>query len=245
MDDRSQSTFVTYTLILCTLATAIVLGVFIMFFHDRSIGGPSDFADFASYFGNMILPLLTAGSLIFLAVTLRQQTHSFKLQKNTEIRKEIEDSLKYHYEQYEKLIHKVAIPNPEHSHTIDFEYSISDLISRNDFHQHNILGNAAFDPNNVISQLIVKLQAPEEFSLPVLSLIQAIKSEQSSIIITTAELVKHLNSTWVLESYIRRAADITENLKDINLISEIDAESSEEILAVARTEGLSDTLAKL
>ncbi|HAO25030.1 MULTISPECIES: hypothetical protein [unclassified Methylophaga] len=237
--DKNQNHTLYIALTLCLLVFLFVIGAFLWFFQNWTIGDPTDFADFATYFGNMTLPLLTGASLVFLAITIRHQTNSLKLQKNTEIRKEIEDNLIYHYDYYEKLIHQVLIPKPENSLSTDFAHSVFGLISCNDYCQGNQLGNSFFDPENEISKLIFYIKNPENyFSMPVISHFMEIKDEHSYIIVTTTELVKHLNSTWVIDSYIKRASKITKNLKDINLISEEFADIYEKNLAEARTEAL-------
>ena len=91
--DKNQNHTLYIALTLCLLVFLFVIGAFLWFFQNWTIGDPTDFADFATYFGNMTLPLLTGASLVFLAITIRHQTNSLKLQKNTEIRKEIEDNL--------------------------------------------------------------------------------------------------------------------------------------------------------
>lgn len=47
--------------------------VYIIVFHDMKWGKPSDFADFATYFNNMLMPFLTFGTVVALVLTLKNQ----------------------------------------------------------------------------------------------------------------------------------------------------------------------------
>lgn len=69
------------TIIACILLIISIVGVYIFTFWDRTIGNPSDFANFATYVGNLVMPVLTAGTIIVLLFTFQHQKKLFHEEK--------------------------------------------------------------------------------------------------------------------------------------------------------------------
>ena len=70
---------------LLSIGLLIVLSpiiVYILAFHDMKWGKPSDFAEFATYFNNMLMPFLTLGTVIALVLTLKHQKQQLDEQRD-------------------------------------------------------------------------------------------------------------------------------------------------------------------
>lgn len=81
--------------------------VFMIIFHDRPWGDPSDFANFATYFNNMLMPFLTFGTVVALVLTLKnqkrqldEQKEQFKLQLDEQRFQFQEQRKSEHFENY-------------------------------------------------------------------------------------------------------------------------------------------------
>ncbi|WP_289283278.1 MULTISPECIES: hypothetical protein [unclassified Methylophaga] len=115
----------TYTIIACVLLIICIVGVYVFNFWDRDIGGPGDFADFATYVGNLVMPILTIASVIALLSTLKlqrdqlnEQREQIERQRKADLFESYVKRFEMQYDRFKELI-KMNFPSV---HGDDYKY---------------------------------------------------------------------------------------------------------------------------
>lgn len=91
-----------WKLIILVACSIILIPVFIFVwtFHHHHWGNPSDFADFATYFNGMVMPILTLVSVLALIATLLHQQEQSSHQQKWQIFNSYVQRFEMQYERY-------------------------------------------------------------------------------------------------------------------------------------------------
>lgn len=207
-------------------AAAGFFGVLLLYFYqfNGSLGDQEMFGQFGDFIGGTLNPFLSFLTIVLLIWSIRlqmselaltreemkksttaleetaaQQTKLLELQRQTEIRREIEDNLKFHYEKYQNLIElELLSVNPLNMKKYYSVGQALEVIKNN----KKSSATARIGAEELVSG---SAKSPEHFA--------NIMNEVTFIAHATYDLLDYLQTRTVRDSHYSRCNKILEDLK--------------------------------
>lgn len=211
-------------------AAAGFFGVLLLYFYqfNGSLGDQEMFGQFGDFIGGTLNPFLSFLTIVLLIWSIRlqmselaltreemkkstaaleesatQQTKLLALQRQTEIRREIEDNLKFHYEKYQHLIDQEVIPNRQ-MNLVKY-YSVSQALDVVKNNKPSLKAAHLFVEKLGAGNVAFPTETTEHFA--------NIMNEVTFIAHATHDLLDHIQTRTVRNSHYSRCSKILEGLK--------------------------------